>query len=134
MKKKKADTGNSAGIPHLKVRGKGAILDCNLSIGAGKALNFYLSPDIMNGDTLLVVDAPFANISGSTVCLGMDDGTLALRIGDTITLIDNTGKLFSDHHGIRAQGIPGCNTPYDFILSVEGDRLMATAVGVGEAP
>jgi len=94
-------------------------------------LNFYVPSTLAAGGTMMNV-AYTADITGSTVRVGVDGGSSALDIGDTITLISAgtlTGAAALD--GTRAQGIQGIANIYSFDLSVLGNDLNATAAEVG---
>ena len=73
-----------------------------------------------------------ADITGSTVRVGVDGNTSALDIGDTITLINADTLTGADAlDGTRAPGIQGIANVYNFDLSVVGNTLIAEAAGVG---
>ena len=90
-------------------------------------LNFYLPATMANGETALTVTGE-ADITDSTVRVGVNGGSSALEIGETVTLI-SAGTLTgaADLDGTRAGGIQGIANIYKFDLSVVGDELFATA-------
>ena len=57
---------------------------------AGRNLHFILPGNITAGSTLLRVQAPGMDISGAALTLGAANYLNKLKIGDSITLIDNT--------------------------------------------
>jgi len=92
-------------------------------------LNFYLPTTVGNGGTILHVTGT-ANITGSTVNVGIDGFRSPLLAGDHVVLIDAgtlTGApVNTTSHG---QGMQGVTLLYDFDLATVGNQLLATVSG-----
>lgn len=88
-------------------------------------INFYLSPGVSAGQTILSVTNPM-DITGVKIGVGLEGGEPALAPGDTIRLIGNDGGLTSDQDGTRVQAIAGIATIYQFDLSADATGLYAT--------
>ncbi|MDR2893068.1 MAG: autotransporter domain-containing protein [Deltaproteobacteria bacterium] len=89
-------------------------------------LNFYLPTDLAADGVMLTVHNE-VNIVGSKIAVGINGGTSALNLGDTVVLLQTSG-LSADQGGTTAQGIQGISRLYDFDLIQEGDSLLATAI------
>ncbi|MBQ4132434.1 MAG: autotransporter outer membrane beta-barrel domain-containing protein [Desulfovibrionaceae bacterium] len=101
----------------------------------GKPVNFYLSDQIGNGDTMLRVSGK-ANIQGSTVNMAFPGGSTPLKGGDKVILIDAAGTLngmsANTQTSAAVTGSQGVSLVYDFALSREGNQLVAI-LGAGGA-
>ncbi|MDR0577290.1 MAG: autotransporter outer membrane beta-barrel domain-containing protein [Candidatus Accumulibacter sp.] len=121
--------GAAATLARLDVHG-GATYAGTLNI-AGGTMNFYVPATMRDGDTLLTVTGD-ADITGSQVNVGVEGATKILQPGDTLTLLDATGSLASDHDGQTAKkgaGMAGL-LDYDFNLTTDANRLYATVAHV----
>ncbi|WP_018704063.1 autotransporter outer membrane beta-barrel domain-containing protein [Anaeromusa acidaminophila] len=89
--------------------------------------NFYLPVTLVAGGTMLsVIDAVV--ISGSTIGVGINGSTTALRSGDRVTLLSAGGGLTAGGINTRAVGLQGIARIYDFDLTTDASHLYATAV------
>jgi hypothetical protein len=82
---------NPLNFATMNVRGAGASYTGNLN-AAGKSLNFYLSPSMKAGDTLLAVQGN-ADIAGANVGLDTSSGRPNIAVGENLILLDATGGL-----------------------------------------
>jgi autotransporter-associated beta strand protein len=107
----------------------------DLSVKNG-TLNFYIPTTHTNGGTILTVSGN-ADITGTTINAGIDGATSPLKNGDKINLISvNSGTLTGSP--INPEGkidgsqmvkiMQGVTLQYDFTLSTESNKLVATLV------
>jgi autotransporter-associated beta strand protein len=104
---------------------QGGAIGGNLN-AAGGLLNFYLPSGFAAGGTLLNV-AGNANITGSTVNVGVLGSSSPLKTGDAVTLLSAftlTGAPANNVTGGKL--LFGSTLVYDFDLRTEGNALLAT--------
>jgi autotransporter-associated beta strand protein len=99
---------------------------------AGTALNFYVPSTMGAGGTMLTVGGT-ADITGSTVNVGINGASSPLAKGDTLTLIDATGTLTGTPTNTTANGsgMAGVTLKYEFDLTTDSNRLLATVSDSG---
>jgi autotransporter-associated beta strand protein len=96
---------------------------------AGANLNFYLPSTFAANGTLLNVGGN-ASIGGSTVRVGILGGSSPLQAGDSVTLLNTASLTGSPANGTaNAAGLQGVSLLYDFTLSTDANRLLATVKG-----
>ncbi|GHU41963.1 hypothetical protein AGMMS50289_05950 [Betaproteobacteria bacterium] len=107
---------------------QGAAITGNLS-AIGSLLNFYLPAIATNGYSLLNVGGT-ANITNSTVNVGILGSSSPLTAGDTITLINAANLTGNPANTIaHGTGMQGVSLLYDFDLTTNGKQLLATVAG-----
>ncbi|GHU41546.1 hypothetical protein AGMMS50289_04850 [Betaproteobacteria bacterium] len=107
---------------------QGAAITGNLS-AIGSQLNFYLPTIATNGYSLLNVGGT-ANITNSTVNVGILGSASPLTAGDTVTLINATSLTGNPANTIaHGTGMQGVSLLYDFDLTTNGKQLLATVAG-----
>ncbi|GHT90603.1 hypothetical protein AGMMS49545_04580 [Betaproteobacteria bacterium] len=107
---------------------QGAAITGNLS-AIGSQLNFYLPPIATNGYSLLNVGGT-ANITNSTVNVGILGSSSPLTAGDTVTLINANSLTGNPANTIaHGTGLQGVSLLYDFDLTTNGKQLLATVAG-----
>ncbi|GHU07351.1 membrane protein [Betaproteobacteria bacterium] len=104
---------------------------------AGKALNFYVPESMSNGGTMLTVIGA-ADITGSTVNVGIDGRSSPLKAGDSVTLIDATDPASSltgapSNPTANGAGMHGVTLKYEFELDTTtyANQLIARVSKVG---
>ncbi|MDR3212472.1 MAG: autotransporter domain-containing protein [Azoarcus sp.] len=124
-----ANLGTVPTLAQLDVHGS-ANYDGNLN-ATGGAMNFYLPTTFGAGGTLLTVTGT-ADITGSTVNVGIEGSSSPLQTSDTVTLIDaGTLSATGINTTANAQGMLGVTLKYDFDLTTMGNTLLATVSGPG---
>ncbi|GHU42472.1 hypothetical protein AGMMS50289_07250 [Betaproteobacteria bacterium] len=107
---------------------QGAAITGNLT-AIGSQLNFYLPTIATNGYSLLNVGGT-ANITGSTVNVGILGSSSPLTAGDTVTLINANSLTGNPANTIaHGTGMQGVSLLYDFDLTTNGKQLLATVAG-----
>ncbi|MDR1359429.1 MAG: hypothetical protein LBJ82_00460, partial [Deltaproteobacteria bacterium] len=99
----------------------------------GGLLNFYVPTTMTTGSTMLSVSGT-ADITGSTVNVGIDGARSPLKKGDTLTLIDATiltGTPTNDGQTVNGAGMQGVTLLYDFDIATSANRLLATVSSTG---
>jgi outer membrane autotransporter protein len=96
---------------------------------AGALLNFYLPATFAANDTLLDVGG-HADIAASTVRAGILGDSSPLVAGDTLILV-NAASLsgFPTNDLANGIGLQGVSLQYDFTLTTDANRLLATVKG-----
>ncbi|MDR0528531.1 MAG: autotransporter-associated beta strand repeat-containing protein [Zoogloeaceae bacterium] len=94
--------GATAALSQLDARGS-ATFTGDLDV-AGGVMNFYVPAAMGKGGTLLAVGGD-ADVTGSTVNVGIDGASSPLQKGDSLVLVDAAGTLASDHDGKTAAGL-----------------------------
>ncbi|GHT25810.1 hypothetical protein FACS18942_01760 [Planctomycetales bacterium] len=109
----------------------GGTIGGNLN-AANANLNFYVPTSTVNGNTLLTVNGT-ADISDSTVNVGIDGTSSPLQTGEQIRLIDAAGGLTgkSSNDAANGQGMAGVSLRYEFDLTTTSNQLLATITKVG---
>ena len=128
--------GNAVSLSRLDVRGPSAWTgDLNM---ADTAMNFYLPITMTAGGTMLAVSGT-ADITGSTVNVGIAGGSSPLQMGDQVVLIDAgtlTGAPVNDT--ANGTGMQGVTLLYDFDITTQGNQLLAAVTasdsGSGSGP
>ncbi len=123
-------------IPRLEVRGAGARWNGDLKMGEGKIITFYI-PDAVTDEATMLAVWPFspknggrADLRGGEIRLEITGGSLSLKYGETVVLIDShMNSLASDHDGREITVTDGVGRVYKFILKAESRRLTATLTG-----
>ena len=121
-------TGATYTLDNLNVYGTGT-LSGNLN-AANKNVNFYLADTAAAGDTALTVIGT-ADITGSTVKVGINGGTSALNKDDQVVLLQATGTLTGAPANLKGVGMQGLLLSYDFDLDTTGGQLVATVTKAG---
>ncbi|MDR2689756.1 MAG: autotransporter domain-containing protein [Azoarcus sp.] len=111
----------------------GATIRGNLD-AAGALLNFYLPGTFAANDTLLTVSGT-ANITTSTVNVGILGSASPLKNGDIVALLD-AGTLTGVPANTIANGtgLQGVGLTYEFAISTSGNRLLAQVQGAAVTP
>ena len=91
---------------------------------ANKALNFYLADTTATGATALNVTGN-ADITDSTVRVGITGSSSALQLDDTVTLL-NAGTLTGAPVSLTGVGMQGLMVKYQFDVATSGNQLVAT--------
>ncbi len=121
--------GNSLNNGELGIYGHAAYIGDLFASDA--LLNFYVPTTMTRGDTLLSVTGA-ANITGSTVNLGIEGGLSPLQQGDTLTLIDSAGLSASGiNTGATGRGMQGVSLLYEFSIQASDNKLLATVTAGG---
>ena len=117
----------------LNVRGMNASYVGNLD-AAGRALNFYLPDTMKAGETMLRV-SDNANITNSTVNVGINGASSPLQPGDTVVLID-ADTLTGEPANATANGagMQGVTLRYEFDLLTQGNQLLANIARIQANP
>jgi outer membrane autotransporter protein len=96
-------------------------------------LNFYLPTTLGNGQTMLIVNGTADLTDGgsrsATVSLAIDGASLPLQTGDYVVLIDASGGTLTGdpaNSQASAHGTQGATLQYDFTLTTDANRLIAT--------
>jgi autotransporter-associated beta strand protein len=116
----------------------GATMDVheNGSIGgnlaaSGAKLNFYVPTTMAAGGTLLPV-AGTADVTGSTVNVGIDGASSPLQAGDSITLIAAGGLTGAPGNTTaNGSGMQGVSLLYNFDITTDANRLIASLASAG---
>ena len=110
-----------------------ATYDGNLYM-AGQSMAFVLPTNLKAGDVMLTVTGT-ADINRSQVDLIFYGGSMPLRKGDTVTLIEATkldGTPADNTDDIKVVGESGVSVTYDFDISkMNNKQLLATVAGTG---
>ncbi|GHU10638.1 hypothetical protein FACS1894185_2470 [Betaproteobacteria bacterium] len=127
---------NDFGFDILNVYGKATYDDTNGLNAAGKALNFYIPESMGDGEKMLTVTGGDANITNSTVNVGIDGRSSPLKAGDSVTLIDATATTLIDapsNTTANGQGMQGVTLKYEFELDTTtyANQLIARVTKVG---
>ena len=104
--------------------------------------NFYLPSTLAANQTMLIVSdgngaGGAANITGSTVNVGIAGGSSPLQKGDKVVLIDSTAMGLTGapvNSSANGQGMQGVTLRYTFDLLAQNDQLLATVASVGVNP
>ena len=126
--------GSLPNLSRLDVRGT-ANWDGDLSI-AGKAMNFYLPTTMTAGGKMLDVSGT-ADITGSTVNVGISGSSSPLRTGDTVILVDADTLIGAPVNSTTSgQGMLGVTLLYDFDITTNptASQLLATVSSSGSGP
>ncbi|MCL2790958.1 MAG: autotransporter-associated beta strand repeat-containing protein [Desulfobulbus sp.] len=116
-------------LTRLDVRGPASWTgDLNV---AGSTMNFYVPADIMETRVSMLTVSGSANIADSTVNMGFTGKNPLLQVGDTITLIDSSGRTGIPVNTIAGRGIQGVSLLYDLELITTNTQLLATVTGRG---
>jgi outer membrane autotransporter protein len=117
----------------LNVRGANAHYAGNLD-ATGRALNFYLPDTMKAGETMLGVSNN-ANITNSTVNVGINGASSPLQPGDAVVLID-ADTLTGEPANTTANGagMQGVTLRYEFDLLTQGNQLLARVARIQTNP
>ena len=113
-------TANPLNFNTLNVRGAGATYVGDL-VANGKTLNFFLSPVLTAGDTLLTVNGN-ADIAGGKVGLDTSSGRPNINPGDKLILLDVQGGTLSGAPVTLTVKTASGDT---YTVEVDGDQLEA---------
>lgn len=111
-----------------------SVYGTNITLGAlydVQSLNFYLTPTLRNGDTMLTLTdesrTDLSNVAVSVKC----SGNTKLTQGDTVTLIrKEEGELITTGMSTEVDVIKGVSATYTGTVSVEDNDLVLT-IGEG---
>ena len=115
----------------LNVYGTGDTFTGNLNAN-GKNLNFFLADTTAANTTALNVTGT-ADITGSTVRVGILGSSSALQLDDQIVLV-NASTLTGAPSLTSGVGMQGLLLKYDFDLSNVGNQLLATVTSTSLSP
>ena len=96
------------------------------NIGFVQQLNFYLSPAMKNGNTMLTLTADQSDTDLSGVKIGVAcSGTMQLTANDTVTLIaKNGGQLETSGMTAEVDMLRGVTATYTGTVAVDGNNLV----------
>ena len=126
------NSGSMAFGGNLTVHGTNNTLNSPIAFNAaGKTLHFYLPSNIAAGNTLLTVKGSPLDIRSSTIGVGLLGGGTPLKAGDSVTLIDASAQGLSADASYTntTTGMVGISKIYDFDLSANTKKLLATVTG-----
>jgi autotransporter-associated beta strand protein len=113
-------------LSQLDIRGANAVYSGDLN-ARNASLNFYLPAGTAAGGTMLAVSGT-ADITGSTVNVGIDGAGTPLQAGNSVTLIDAASLAGAPRNAVAdGQGMQGVTMLYDFDIVADSanDRLLA---------
>ena len=128
-------SGNGAfGFNHVRVRGKDTswIGDLNAS---GKQMEFFLASNVSQNETMLTVEGG-ADMTASTVHVGVMGGGSPLNVGDKVVLIDSTVGVTGRPANAEshAEGMLGISLLYNFTLETTANQVLAYVASEGVNP
>ena len=115
--------GGAYSFDTLNSYGTGNTLTGDLS-AANKNLNFYLADTTAAGATALSVTGD-ADVTNSTIKVGITGSSSALKLDDTVTLLD-AGTLTGTPGTLTGVGMQGLMVKYQFDVAASGNQLVAT--------
>ncbi|MDR2924905.1 MAG: autotransporter outer membrane beta-barrel domain-containing protein, partial [Azoarcus sp.] len=100
-----------------------------------QTLNFYLPTTLAAGGTMLTIGSGGdADITASTVNVGIDGASSPLAVGNQVTLIDaSAGTLTGtpENSTANGQGMQGVTLKYEFDIAAANNMLTATVTSAG---
>lgn len=108
-------------------------------LGGFQNYNFYLPATTADGDVMLTVADPLGtqpktNIDATTVHVGVQGGRSPLAVGNTVTLIHDTGAGITGtpkNSKTAGEGMQGITQGFEFDLTTTANSLLATVTKVG---